>query len=270
VAECSEDFQARLNAADAMISEGQFEQALVLLETLDMEDPDHPDVILLTADAFFEMGDLETALDHYDHAVELDPEWSEAHSDRANCLVEIGKVDEAIQDVETALRLSVKNAQAHHVRAMLLELEGKTRLAENAYHTAAKLAPDVFFMPYRVSRRVFDAAVREAIKRLPVKFRKRLGSVEIFVKDLPSIEDHPDAPRAPLLLGAFDGRSITEQADSAPCTETPPRIYLYQKNIERVCATRQDLVREIEITFLHEVGHYFGMEEDDLDRVDLK
>jgi len=253
-----------------MISEGQFSEALMLLETLDMEDPDHPDVVLLTADAYFEMGDLETALDQYDHAVELDPEWSEAHSDRANCLVEVGKVDEAQADVETALRLSPGNAQAHHVRGILLELAGRHRLAEDAYRTASNLAPDVYFVPFRVTRKVFDAAVREAINRLPQEFKTRLAAVEVFVKDLPEATDHPDAPRSPLLLGAFDGYSITENTEPSQWTGMPPRIYLYQKNIERVCAHRRDLVREIEITLLHEVGHYFGMEEEDLARVDLK
>jgi len=46
----------------------------------------------------------------------------------------------------------------------------------------------------------------------------------------------------------------------------PGQIFLYQKNIEAVCKNERDLVRQIEVTLKHEIGHYFGLSERDLRR----
>jgi predicted Zn-dependent protease with MMP-like domain len=269
MAEFSDDLQPMLDAADAMLAEGQAEEALIHLEKLSARFPDSPDLELLMGDALFDLGDLEACLECYDRAVELDPDWSDARSARANCLVELGRVQEAKSDVEAAIKQSSSNSQAHHVRGIVLELCGQLRQAEEAYRTAARMDPEVYFEPVRVNRKVFDKAVKEAIKRLPDRFRDRMEGVDIYVKDLPSPEDNPDAPLSPLIMGAFDGYSLTERRESDPWSQFPPRIYLYQRNIERVCATRTELIEEIEVTLMHEVGHFFGLEEDDLDRIDL-
>ena len=47
--------------------------------------------------------------------------------------------------------------------------------------------------------------------------------------------------------------------------ELPPAIFLYQKNLERSCRTRAELIEQIEVTVLHEVGHLVGLDEDDLE-----
>jgi predicted Zn-dependent protease with MMP-like domain len=269
MAEFVEDLQSMLDTASELITQDDLDQAWVLLNRLETQYPEAPDVPAMMGDAAMHVGDLDYALELYDRAVELDPEWSDGYSARADCLAEMGQPAEAWADVEHALKIDADNPQAHWVRAVLFELEGKTRSAEESYRTAARLDPEGFHVPVRATRKAFDQAVKKAMARLPAAFRERMESVEIFVKDLPGADDHPDSGLGPLIMGAFDGCSVTERRESDPWTQIPPRIYLYQKNIERVCASREDLIEEIEITLLHEVGHYFGLEDEDLDRLDL-
>lgn len=269
MAECCDDLQAQLDTVDAMLAQGEVEQALILLDRLAAHYPDSPDVMLFLGDAEFDWGDLEAALEAYDSAVELDPDWADALAARARCLVEIGRMNEARSDVERALRLDSRCAQAHYVRAILLEFAGRLRHSDAAYRTAARLEPEHFIVPIRVNRKTFDAAVRKAIARLPRKIKERMEGVEVYVKDIPDVTGAAEPRISPLVMGVFDGYSITERRISDPWSQFPPRICLYQRNIERVCSTHEDLVEEIEITLLHEVGHYFGLEEDDLERIDL-
>lgn len=270
MAEYVDDLQAMLDAADAMLVEGEIEQAFVLLDKLAVNYPESPDVALMLGDAEFDYGNPEAALDEYDRAVEQDPGWAAAYSARSNCLVELGRLDEADNDVELALEIDSRTAQAHYVRAVLMELESRDKEADESYRTASRLAPNTYRIPVRVTRRSFDRAVRSAVKLLPRRFRDRMEGVEIYVKDLPEPVDHPDARLSPLVMGAFNGFAITERTESDAWTQVPPRIHLYQKNIERVCSSREDLVREIKITLLHEVGHFFGLDEGDLARINLR
>jgi len=267
MAEQADDYQTQLDAADEMLSQGEIEQAFILLERLVDEYPDSADVALLMGDAEREWGDLDAALESYDRAVELEPDWATAIAARAHCLVELGRMAEAQEDVDRALKLDSRCTEAHYVRAILLEFQHRYRQADEAYRTVANLDPETFWVPLRVSRKTFDAAVRKAIARLPQRFRDRMEGVEVYVQDLPDLSAEGDV--SPLVMGVFDGYSITERRESDPWTQFPPRICLYQRNIERVCATHQDLIEEIEITLLHEVGHYFGLEEEDLERIDL-
>jgi predicted Zn-dependent protease with MMP-like domain len=108
-----------------------------------------------------------------------------------------------------------------------------------------------------MDRRRFEELVEQALERLPPAFREKLTNVAIIVEDLP-----PREPEGGLLLGLFHGIPQTEKSVfySAP----PDRIYLYQKNIEAVCRTEGEIRRQVRDTLLHEVGHYFGLNEQEL------
>jgi len=270
MAEFRGDLQSMLDAADAMIHTGEVEQVFVLLDRLIVEYPDSPDVSLMLGDAEFDFGNLEASLDSYDRAVEQDPLWPEAFASRARCLVELGRLDEAHNDVLRSLEADPRCVQAHYIRAILLELNEKDSEADDAYRTASNLMPDVYSIPFRVSRRSFDRSVRTAIKRLPARFRDRMRDVDIYVDDMPTRNEDTGPLRSPLVMGEFEGYPITERRVTDPETQIPPKIHLFQKNIERVCASQEDLVREIEITLLHEIGHFFGLDEGDLKRIDLQ
>jgi predicted Zn-dependent protease with MMP-like domain len=103
-----------------------------------------------------------------------------------------------------------------------------------------------------------EALVEQVLKRLPRAFRERLTNVAIIVEDLPPKEEE----REGLLLGLFHGIPRTEK--SVFVSTPPDRIFLYQRNIEAVCANDAEVRRQIRATLLHEVGHYFGLGEDEL------
>ena len=62
---------------------------------------------------------------------------------------------------------------------------------------------------------------------------------------------------------------LTETGELDSVQLRPNTIYLFQRNIERVARDREDLVEQIRITLYHELGHYLGFEEEDMDGLGL-
>jgi len=100
----------------------------------------------------------------------------------------------------------------------------------------------------------FDEAVREALDSLPPGLAAAMKNVAIVVE-----EEHPDDPD---LYGLFDGVPLTEAGDDAG--QLPARIAIYRLPLQEDFPDPADLVDEIRITVLHEIGHYFGLDEDRL------
>lgn len=113
-----------------------------------------------------------------------------------------------------------------------------------------------------MTRRYFDRLVRRAIRALPRSFRRYLDNVLITVQDRPSPrmlrEEGVDD-----LLGIYQGTPLTERhPDDVPAF--PDHIIVFQRSIEAMCATPQEIVEEIRITVVHEIGHHFGLSEDEI------
>jgi predicted Zn-dependent protease with MMP-like domain len=109
-----------------------------------------------------------------------------------------------------------------------------------------------------MDQRRFEKLVEDALDRMPRFFRDKLSNVAIIVEDLPPRDPEPGT----LLLGLFHGVPMTQK--STFFATPPDHIFLYQKNIEAVCRSDEEIRRQVRDTLLHEVGHYFGMTEDDL------
>lgn len=122
-------------------------------------------------------------------------------------------------------------------------------------------------MSMQVSRHQFELFAGKAFADIPRKYRKLFHNINIIVQDMPDDEDvQVTGVPADELLGLFKGASIAEEEGFfAVPPPLPNAIYLYQRNIEAVCRTEQELIEEIRMTLLHEVGHYFGMTEEDLE-----
>lgn len=103
----------------------------------------------------------------------------------------------------------------------------------------------------------FDDLVNIAIDQIPEEFFQHLGNVIIQVASR-----HPEVPD---LLGLYEGIPLTERGieEFAP----PDHITLYREALLSISADEQTLIEQIRITLLHEIGHFFGLEEDDLDRL---
>lgn len=120
----------------------------------------------------------------------------------------------------------------------------------------------------RVSRDEFDRLVRLAMRDIPQPFATFLEEVIVEVENVPPrdvLDDMGiDDPRE--LLGLYQGTPLTERGVESPVT-FPDRITLYQRNIEDMCESDEEIVEEVRRTVLHEVGHHFGLDEDELDEL---
>ncbi|MCB1008041.1 MAG: metallopeptidase family protein [Acidobacteria bacterium] len=120
----------------------------------------------------------------------------------------------------------------------------------------------------RVSREEFEALVEEALEQLPEEFKAALDNVAVMVEEEPSEEDleevgiDPDDPDRDDLLGLYQGTPLTER-DSF-YSGLPDRVLVFRGPILRACDTRRQVIREVRETVQHELGHYFGLEEDEL------
>jgi predicted Zn-dependent protease with MMP-like domain len=121
-----------------------------------------------------------------------------------------------------------------------------------------------------MTRQEFRKLVAEALDSLPDEFRERLENVVVMVEDAPQPHHRPrtPAPRSSrperrLLLGVFQGVPATQQSVFAVPTG-PARIVLFQDNIEAVCGSEAEIRRQVRLTVIHEIGHYFGMSEEQL------
>jgi predicted Zn-dependent protease with MMP-like domain len=110
--------------------------------------------------------------------------------------------------------------------------------------------------------------MEEALRDLPDEFAHFLEEVPIEVRDDPSPHQLQIAHIPPngLLLGLYQGRPRTRRSveDSGAM---PDVIFIFQNPIEQVCNTLQDVTRQVRITLLHEIGHHFGLDEDDLEKL---
>jgi predicted Zn-dependent protease with MMP-like domain len=123
-------------------------------------------------------------------------------------------------------------------------------------------------MSYAVSKAEFEELVESALKELPQPFSDLLEEVAVEIRDRPSPTQlrHARVPRDGLLLGLYQGRPRTRRSVEDSGT-MPDVIYIFQDHLQTVAHSRDELVNQVRVTVLHEIGHHFGMSEEDLDRL---
>jgi predicted Zn-dependent protease with MMP-like domain len=114
-----------------------------------------------------------------------------------------------------------------------------------------------------MKREPFVKLVEEALDSLPQEFRSRIRNVAVLVEDMPPNQPSPESGQQRLLLGLFHGVPTTKKSVFDLPTG-PDYIVLYQKNIEAVCSSEAAVREQIRLTVIHELGHYFGMNENQL------
>ncbi len=115
-----------------------------------------------------------------------------------------------------------------------------------------------------MKREDFTKVVGEALDSLPAEFRRRIRNVAVLVEDLPPDQPAPKhgQPRV-LRLGLFHGVPMTRKSVFG-LPGGPDYVVLYQENIEAVCSSEAEVRHQIRQTVIHEMGHYFGMTEEQL------
>jgi predicted Zn-dependent protease with MMP-like domain len=115
-----------------------------------------------------------------------------------------------------------------------------------------------------MKREHFVKVVEEALDSLPQEFRSRIQNVAVLVEDVPPNQPSPQpGQQRRLLMGVFHGVPTTKKS-IFDLPSGPDHIVLYQKNIEAVCSNEPEVREQIRLTVIHELGHYFGLDEEQL------
>jgi predicted Zn-dependent protease with MMP-like domain len=181
-------------------------------------------------------------------------------------LYELCRFAEARRTLLRAEKRDPDDPWTQHYLGLVAERQGGADEARRRFERARKLAPDDFPRPVALSHEAFDAAVEAALAELPEPVRRYLSNVAITVEDVPSDEDllASDPPLSPAILGLFRGAPYGQKASMDPWSHLPSSIVLFQKNLERFAKSRAELVEQIGVTLIHEVGHFLGLDEDEL------
>lgn len=121
-------------------------------------------------------------------------------------------------------------------------------------------------MPVHVSRETFEDLAGEALDSMPEELLDQMSNVEVVVEDHPGEEVEGDLLAGEGLLGLYVGIPLTERSE-AYWGVLPDRIYLYQRNIEAVAASLDDLREVVRTTVVHEIAHHFGIDDERLDEL---
>ena len=121
----------------------------------------------------------------------------------------------------------------------------------------------------QVSRERFEDLVRDAISSLPEKFLSKMGNVSIIVADRPTPEQMQENNLGPhdTLYGLYEGVSLTERGSYVP--PLPDVITIFQEPIERSAGTDVELDDQVRSTVIHEIAHYFGFSDPELEKLGL-
>ncbi|MEO3801998.1 metallopeptidase family protein [Nonomuraea sp. B1E8] len=102
-----------------------------------------------------------------------------------------------------------------------------------------------------VTREKFEELVAEALDTIPSDLARTMSNVVVTV-----VDDPPE----PNLLGLYTGIPLTERGDWYSAV-LPDRIEIYRNAICQICATEEDVIDEVRITVIHEIGHHFGIDD---------
>jgi predicted Zn-dependent protease with MMP-like domain len=213
----------------------------------------------------------EEALDFADHAPPESAAHPEARLARARALVAARGASAGRRVLEILVNQEPEFAEARHELALVYEELGDREGAARELLAVRRLDADEDlaegFDLAEIEGRIASCAER-VLSELPAKFRDRLSSIPVLIEDRPSealVREGFD-PRS---LGLFEGvEHAGELGDTVPA---PTRIVLYAANLAAYVdpEDEQELAREVEITLLHEIGHYFGLGESELEALGL-
>ena len=120
-------------------------------------------------------------------------------------------------------------------------------------------------------RDTFERLVADALAGIPRRFRDAMDNVTIVIEDEPSAEllDEMEIEPPDSLLGLYQGTPLTKRS-WAFGNALPDRILLFQRPIERASHDDGDVVVTIGKTLIHEIGHYFGLSEAEIEAIEKR
>ena len=117
----------------------------------------------------------------------------------------------------------------------------------------------------RLSRQRFERLVVEALDSIPPAIARRLVNVEVVVEAEPTRAQlrEMDVPGGETLLGLYQGVPLTERTSHYGLV-LPDKITIFQRPIEELCDSEDEVRAEVAHTVVHEFAHFFGIGDDQL------
>lgn len=258
----------RVDRAWDALEDGDPETAGLEAEEMMEETEEHPEVRFLLGAALLESGLHGEALEHLQSCEGLVEDPIVHRFYLASALYENLRMDEAEKMFREVIEEESDAAPPLYGLAQCLEFTGRLDEAESSYEKAHEIDPEGFPLPIRMKREAFERVVQEAAELLPEDLRTHMKEIPIVVEDLPTrdilLSESDEEPITPAVLGLFVGTNLKERSVFNPVS-TPPTIFIYQRNLERFCQTREELIQEIRLTLYHELGHFLGLSEEELE-----
>jgi len=122
-----------------------------------------------------------------------------------------------------------------------------------------------------VDRSRFQRLVEEALREIPPRFRSAMQNVAVIVEDEPPphILEEMEIEPPDSLFGLYQGTPLSERGWGYG-NALPDRISIYQGPIEEACEDDEEIRDCVAETVIHEFGHYFGMDEDQIEEIEEK
>ncbi len=119
----------------------------------------------------------------------------------------------------------------------------------------------------KLSRSSFERLVQLALDDLPDEFAAQLENLAVVIEDEPDPHDLSELGFDPdgdgdELLGLYQGTPLIDRGSSY--SDLPDRIEIYMGPILRICRSPQEVTREVRNTVIHEIGHHFGLSDDEM------
>jgi predicted Zn-dependent protease with MMP-like domain/Flp pilus assembly protein TadD len=251
--------------------EEDFEGALDLVEqALDLadEEDEYLDALLLKAEILIAMGERDDEAEEVlDELPPVDFPEAGFHLRAARAFADLERFDDAEAQYQKVLAQEPDSADAFHGLGMVYEGREDTRAMVKAFLRVRELDLKEPPVPWALSEDEFEQVAEAALEELPERIRKLLENIPIVAGDYPSIEIIAEG-NDPRMMGFFSGVPYPEKSNlgGAPHLDC---VFLYQRNIERMCRSRDETKKEIRITLLHETGHFFGLSEEELEEMGL-
>ena len=253
--------ELREEALDLSIEEPERAYA-VALEALELEPG--PASLYVLGVVLAEQGDSEGAMQRWHEALRQDANHVDSWAALGRENFEQGDFEAAAVALLTALRLEPLHPSALYYRACLRERRGDPDGALRDYTAAALVDPEEYPAPVPMAEAEMVQSVRELLAELPPELRHYLRQVPIVLEDVPDLVTlmsfHP--PVSPTtLLGSVQGPSLAER-EAGGLWNLPPTIHLYRCNLKRVAGNPEKLREELRNTFLHELRHFLGIDDE--------
>ena len=202
----------------------------------------------------------DVALEHADRACAADPAFGEAAHLAARLRLSRWDLVGAAA-VLAACQERPAHPDLHYLAAVVAELQGQFDVADEHYRAAAAVDPEGYPLPVRISDEELQRLVEATIEAMPPSVVATFRNLTIDVHEVPDPVLHRDVH--PETLGLYAGTPVGD-AEAMP-VGLPDRVYIFKRNIERMAQDREELIEELRITLLHELGHHLGWDEDDLE-----